>query len=377
MQVQHIDNAVDLDSLREEWDALLESSPSNNIFLTWEWLRTWWKYLAERRKLQVVALRHGGELIALAPLGVRPPSIRRLFPFGSIDFLGSGTAGSDYLDLIVRQGWEEDAVSALSRTLSANRMLEFSRVRADGPTLDLARSLQQSGWTAEIAKSEVCPYINLRGHSWTSYLASLGSEHRYSVRRKRNTLATQFDVAFERVEDPLERGPALRLLMDLHRKRWNGCGESDAFHTESHVQFHDEFTARAMRRGWLRLYVLRLNAKPVSAIYGLRYGPTFYFFQSGFDPQYARNSVGVVAMALSIEEAIKEGAAEYDFLHGEESYKFHWAADSRDLCRIRLFPPGRRGWWYQTALGVRSRAREWFRHDIGGRVMGAPVTSKG
>lgn len=126
------------------------------------------------------------------------------------------------------------------------------------------------------------------------------------------------------------------------------------------------------------MYVLRLNGRPASAIYALRYGPTFSFFQSGFDPQYSRYSVGVAAMALSIQSAIEEGAEEYDFLHGAEPYKFHWTRESRDLARIRLFPPGRRGRCYQTVLNGRNRLREWFRPAIGDVGAGAtPAAIRG
>jgi CelD/BcsL family acetyltransferase involved in cellulose biosynthesis len=377
MQVQRIDNTVDLDSLRDEWNGLLETSSANSVFLTWEWLRTWWKYLAEGRQLQVVALRHGGELIAVAPLGIRRASLRRLFPFRSVDFLGSGTAGSDYLDLIVRQGWEEEALDALSGVMGPDRMLELSRIRSSALAFHLGEHLKRQGWKTEVASAGTCPFIDLRGHSWISYLASLSGEHRYNVRRKLNALEAHFNVTFERVEEPLQCAPALELLIELHQKRWREHGRSDAFHTEDHINFHGDFSILALRRGWLRLYVLRLNGRPASAIYAFRYGPTVYFYQSGFDPQYAKHSVGVAAMALSIKSAIEEGAEEYDFLHGDESYKFHWARESRDLARIRLFPPGRRGWCYQTLLGARNRAREWFRPATGQVTVGAPAAMKG
>jgi CelD/BcsL family acetyltransferase involved in cellulose biosynthesis len=340
-------------------------------------VRTWWKHLAERRRLQVLALRENGELIAVAPLGIRRGSLSRFFPFRSVDFLGSGTAGSDYLDLIVRQGWEESALEALSSAMGANRMLELNRLRSGAQAFQLAAQFERRGWKTDVAPDGVCPFIDLRGHSWTSYLAGLSGEHRYNVRRKINALSSHFHVSFERVDQPLQCSPALHLLIRLHQKRWSEHGTSDAFHTEDHINFHDEFAIRALRRGWLRLYLLRLNGRPASAIYAFRYGPTFSFYQSGFDPEYARHSVGVAAMALSIKSAIEEGAEEYDFLHGDEAYKFHWARQSRELSRLRLFPPGRRGWCYQTLLGARSRARDWFRPPAGPLGIGAPAAIKG
>ena len=72
MQVLKIENTEGFDSLRGEWNALLERSSANGVFLTWEWLRTWWKHLAERRKLSILVLRNEGQLVGLAPLAIRP-----------------------------------------------------------------------------------------------------------------------------------------------------------------------------------------------------------------------------------------------------------------------------------------------------------------
>src|ERR1035437_10130070 len=114
MEIQWIENTGGFDGLREEWDRLLAGSASDGVFLTWEWLRTWWSHLAGRHELRIVAVRRGGELITLAPLAVRPGPLRRLLPFRAVEFLGTGTAGSDYLDLIVRKGDEAEALDALS-----------------------------------------------------------------------------------------------------------------------------------------------------------------------------------------------------------------------------------------------------------------------
>jgi CelD/BcsL family acetyltransferase involved in cellulose biosynthesis len=84
---------------------------------------------------------------------------------------------------------------------------------------------------------------------------------------------------------------------------------------------------------------LRLNQKPAACLYGFLYGRTFYFYQSGFDAAYHKQSVGLVSMGLGIQRAVEEGAIEYDLLHGNEEYKSHWSRDSRELVRLELYPP--------------------------------------
>ena len=105
------------------------------------------------------------------------------------------------------------------------------------------------------------------------------------------------------------------------------------------VQFHHAMTQVALERQWLRLYVLKLDGAPVAALYGFLYQGVFYFYQSGYDPRYRKHSVGLLTMGLAIKSAIDEGAEQYDMLHGDESYKFHWAKDVRELEHLELSAP--------------------------------------
>jgi CelD/BcsL family acetyltransferase involved in cellulose biosynthesis len=154
------------------------------------------------------------------------------------------------------------------------------------------------------------------------------------------------------------------LVMELHNMRWRDRGGSDAFDTPGLVAFHREFSRLALDRGWLRLYVLRLNRQPAACLYGFLYGPTFYFYQSGFDSAYQKQSVGLVSMGLGIQHAIEEGAEEYDLLHGDEEYKSHWSRESRELSRLELYPPGGMGRICRGAVGFERAARRLARRVI-------------
>jgi CelD/BcsL family acetyltransferase involved in cellulose biosynthesis len=123
MMVERIEDTAGFEKLREEWTDLLNASTSNCLFLTWEWLYTWWKHLSEGRTLLLVTVRCGRELIAIAPLTLRPHGPIRLFPFRSLEFLGSGIIGSDYLDFIVRVGKEQDACQVLADYLRHGKLM--------------------------------------------------------------------------------------------------------------------------------------------------------------------------------------------------------------------------------------------------------------
>src|SRR2546430_11975570 len=131
MRVELIEDPDRFRSLRGEWHGLLEQSTSDCPFLTWEWLHTWWTHFAGGRKLCLLAVRDRGDLIGLAPLAVSPWRVTHFRPFHALAFLGTGSVGSDYPDLIRRAGREPDVAEALARDHShREEMPELKRLEA-------------------------------------------------------------------------------------------------------------------------------------------------------------------------------------------------------------------------------------------------------
>jgi CelD/BcsL family acetyltransferase involved in cellulose biosynthesis len=354
LTVDRIEQDDAFTGMATEWDALLRTSPARSIFLTWEWLHTWWRHLGHDRELRVLAVRQDGVLVGIAPLVQEGPRPRRLSPLPTLEFLGSGDVGSDYLDLVARPGFEGpvvDAVAAhLTRSRAALRLRRFDPHSA--LTSKLVRRLADSGWTVVPAATETCPFIPLAGHTWESYLASMGPEHRSNIRRRLRKLETACALSFERVVSEEQRREVLPALVSLHNQRWRERGGSEAFHNEALVAFHEELSGRALERGWLRLFALRLDGRVAAALYGFLYDGRFSFYQSGFDPAEARLGLGLAAMGLAIKSAIEEGALEYDLLHGDEPYKFLWCREVRRLEHLELFPPTAAGRIARQAVGA-------------------------
>lgn len=371
--VERIDDPAAFERLEGGWRELLSASGADSLFLTWEWLFTWWKHLAGRRRLAILAVRASGELIALAPLAARAPGLARGLPVPSLELLGTGSVGSDYLDLIVRRERVADAVSALAAYLADGvAMVGLPQVRAEASHgRDLAAALERRGWSLRRRQTSVCPFIDLAGRSWESYLDDLGPAHRYNFRRRLRQLERRGDLRFERVETEAQRARAFSELVTLHQSRWLSRGGSNALDSPALVAFHEDLSRLALARGWLRLFTLRLDDTALAGVYGFRYRDTFYFYQSGFDPRWSPLSAGLVALGLSIKAAADEGVPVYDLLHGDEAYKFQWARQTRELERLELYPPRVRGWLYRQAIDANRRARR-----VARRVLPEPVAQR-
>jgi CelD/BcsL family acetyltransferase involved in cellulose biosynthesis len=378
-QIETVTDAAGFARLRGEWSELLNASRADTIFLSWEWLETWWTHLANGRPLEILTVRRGGELIALAPF---ISNGRNVFGVETLSFLGTGRVGSDYLDVVVRPGAEDEAIQALAEhvvRVGASLDLRQLRIASSFSSL-LARELRQAGCMIRATRTHRCPIVDLGARSWESYLGSLGSEHRYNFQRKLRKLEKFHEMKFECVESEERRRDVLPILFELHRRRWNERGGSDGLAGSDVLAFHEDLTRRALRRGFLRLFVLWLKDAPVATVYGFRYGSVFSFYQSGFDPAYRKLGVGTVAMGLAIKSALEEGATEFDMLHGEEPYKFHWAKRTVTLGRIRVFPTGPMGrltWLAAILFDLLRSAFRPIRRGLAHVISKAQVVSRG
>jgi CelD/BcsL family acetyltransferase involved in cellulose biosynthesis len=368
LSVEVVDTAWGFTCLRPRWNELLHDSDADNPFLTWDWLHAWWAHLRGTSGLRIVVVRSGEKLVAIAPfcLATAP-----LYWFSRLEFMGGGYAGSDYLDLIIRRGYERESVDAIAGYLKTEKLsVRLNHLPPTSFAARLADELAQDGWSTTDAADGMCPVIPLAGHTFDSYLGTLGSSHRANVRRRLKAMGQQFDMRFERVTSAGERREMLAALSRFHDRRYSDRGGSTAFSTQEVRAFHDEVTRRAHERAWLRMYVLRLNGEIAAVMYGFFYGGRFFFYQHGYDEKYKANSVGLVLMALTVRAAIEEGAREFDMLWGVEPYKFLWARDSRTLRRVELFPVHFGGTLHRHAIEARRGVSQLARRVLALRPSG-------
>jgi CelD/BcsL family acetyltransferase involved in cellulose biosynthesis len=359
LRIEIIRDSRSFEALRGEWNELLSCSAADSVFLTWEWLYSWFRTHPRGHALFLVTVRSGAKLVALAPFVYRRFDLRRPQPLPCLEFMGAGTVGSDYLDLIVRDGCESAAMELIIELLAnQKRAFEFTNYRIGSSTAEsLTRHLKQRGWAVDFGQRNICPHIDLSAHTWDSYLASLSNRHRSNLVRRTRILQEKFRFRFETIRSERDRGSSLGILVRLHNLRWKGKGHSEAFRASEILQFHEEFSRLALSCGWLRLFILYLDDVPAAALYGMVYQRKFYFYQSGFDPAFATYSVGLVLMGQVIQSAIAEGAREFDFLHGNESYKFLWANLQREIGSLSLYPPRLRGLLYRRSSVATRAAR--------------------
>jgi len=229
---------------------------------------------------------------------------------------------------------------------------------------ELSRQLEETGWKSAVLTTNHAPNSILSGHTWESYLDSLHASHRINVIKILRRLHKDFDVSLQVAATESERQWAMDVFVKLHLRRWSGKGGSTALNRQELIDFHRAFSKISLEQGWLRLYTLVLDGVPASSLYVFKYGNTYHHYQSAFDPDYGKYSLGTVIIALAIKDAIEDGAVEFDFLHDNEPYKYLWARQERELVRLELYPPRKMGAVYQRSAEMKQEIKRLVHHFV-------------
>jgi CelD/BcsL family acetyltransferase involved in cellulose biosynthesis len=332
LEISEITDARQLASLAEEWQALADRAPEATLFQTWEWQSTWWRHYG-RGRLWVLAAREAGALVGLAPL-----YISRYYgvPLRRVAFIGTGA--SDYLDFLALADRAEACRDAFLRHLARHSrrwdLVDFQQIREGSA---LTRAAVPSGLRAAQLHQETCPYVPLPD-DWDGFAATVGKKLRSNIGYYRRLLAREFAAECDTVTNG-ELATTMDELFQLHQRRWRGRGLPGAFARPQARRFHQEVAQQLLDRGWLRLHRLRLDGETRAALYCFRYRGKGYYYLGGFEPSLARYSLGTVLTAHAIADAIEGGAREFDFLRGDEPYKYAWKASERSNLRLLLWKP--------------------------------------
>jgi CelD/BcsL family acetyltransferase involved in cellulose biosynthesis len=309
------------------WQTLHAATALRSPFLTWTWQSEWARVFAPDDRLEIWrVLDDAGRLLGLLPLYEAEPGVFRLI--GGVDV-------SDYLDLIAEAGREAEVWSALLSSRPVARPIwDLHSVSAASPTVTLLPALTvEHGVEATVTLEERCPVLALPP-SWDAYLAELSGKQRHELLRKTRRLEREVPEACTvGLAAPADLESRLDDFLDLHRRSRAGKAR---FMDERMEVFFRRVAASLAETGGVRLWLLDAAGGPLAAFLCLEWDGTVGLYNSGFHPDRAALSPGLVLLAHVIRDAIARGKRRFDFLRGEERYKYDFGPSPEDVCTVTL-----------------------------------------
>ena len=317
--------------LAEEWNTLLKNSASHVPFLRHEFLSTWWETLgggewSSGELCITTAYSEEGRLTGIAPLFYTKNRVGQpaLLFLGSIEI-------SDFLDFIAPPQEMPSFLEGLlpflaSADLPAWQILDLYNILENSASLPALQSAAEAcGWEYHQEILSRSPCIPLPS-DWETYLASLDKKQRHEIRRKMRRLESQeIPPRWYVVQDPDSLDEEIEAFFDLMSQD----SEKERFLTpQMRTQMRTAMWA-AFRAGWLQLAVIEVDGQRAAAYLNFDYGNQIWSYNSGLNFELAALSPGWVLLSYLLQWAIEHGRAGFDFMRGEEEYKYRFGATDR------------------------------------------------
>ena len=312
-------------SVRDRWNSILPHCSINTLFITPIWNQLWWDATIHQEEPLLIEFHQNEQTIGIAPLMRQQDSIALM---GDPDLF-------DYQDFIVLEDAEQTFFTSLLDFLDDEpwNELTFPSLREDSKTLSFIPELaNKKGWHCKVEVQDVAPGVTLPTN-WDSYLTNLDKKNRHELRRKfrrlTTTVATNTTICFT----PNEIQTCMEDLFTLMRK---GRDAKRQFLTEDHETFFRDIASGLSNLGILTLHFLEIEKERVASCLCFDYNGQRLLYNSGFNPKYSNLSVGLLLKASCLDNSISNGLDYFDFLKGDEQYKYHLGGVNRFIYKISI-----------------------------------------
>ena len=322
--VSVIESIADWENNHEQWNNLLEKSTSNNIFLTFEWLYSWWNIFSnDRKKLFILNIYKNNTLVGIAPWYINN---MKHGPFSQkrFEFIGSQEAGSDYLDVICMAGEEINISHTLYKYIH-NIFKEWDSLYFyDFPAnsiffMNFIYELNKDGKYYVLNTASYCPTIILP-NDIEEFKSRITSKRRQKLNWKINNLTQKGHITIENI---ICSGSDKHIdeCFDFYELVRNINNEK----LRNFIKYYNKYLGN---KSTVQIITLKQNENILASILHLFYGERNHSYLTATNKDYDKNaSVGEILVYECINNSIKEKFKKYDFLKGEEQYKFKWSND--------------------------------------------------
>jgi CelD/BcsL family acetyltransferase involved in cellulose biosynthesis len=320
---------------KQEWNGLLTNSISDNPFLRYEYQRAWWEHRGggewKEAKLILVTAREDEKLIGIAPLFIADHDGRpALLLIGSIEI-------SDYLDVIVRADDHARFLSGLfdflASTLTDNwPAVDWYNIPDSSTTLTaLKEEAAKRGWTHHEEVYRPTPRIALNG-SFEEYLARVEKKQRHEIRRKMRRADESGRGVRWHISSMADVEAEIDSFLALMEQ---DPGKAGFLHEAMRAQMRAVIRA-AHDNGWLWLAFLEADGQRIAANLNFDYNGKLWGYNAGVNRAFMDLSPGWVLLGHVLQWACENGRAEFDFMRGDEEYKYRFGAVNRHVMRVVL-----------------------------------------
>jgi len=338
LKIERVQDEYSLESIREEWNALLDKSETRTAELSFEWQATYWKHFNNQDELFVLVVRESGIAIAVVPLKLTVAKllgikIRRLEIIAAVE--------TNYQDFIIGEN-NQCILNFVFDYLLEHRkdwdVLDLRHIPDSSSTLNFFLDQLHNYPIHKTVHIEKCMFLEIDGSS-VDYLAGLRNNKKSRRRLNNQVRELKKDLGepyiMRSTAQQIELG--LKTLFDMHRKRWNRTDTPSMFNDVKYRDFYLDATKQLITKGQVELTTLVAGRTPLAQTLNFIFGKTIVGQLLVYDIDYLDYSPEKVLLDLYIKDISTNGTKVFDF-GSYNFYKRQWTNRLKNRSDIQIFP---------------------------------------
>ena len=338
MHIDVIETPESFGRLETNWNAVYDADPDAQIFLSWTWLSGWLRQISG--PWLILAAREDGEgcpYVGFLPLRIQ---VRATEAQLRNELNMAGNFAADYTGMLCAPGFDHRAIPAFAgylKKMNWGRLnLDNVRISAARHRLLLAHFPKAKFKIEEISRvgkvdgidNSLCPFAPLPA-DWETYLAGLSANTRQKIRRLLKLIDAPDEYRItQATAETIDRD--IDTLLRFWEIKWRPR-KGDT--VDSLVRSNRRMLTTSFESGLLLLPTLWQRDRPAAALATFvdRRKRALLFYMTGRDESFEGPSPGLTLHGYSIRHAIANGFTEYDFLRGNEAYKYSFGVRERRI----------------------------------------------
>lgn len=332
-----IENFEEFQNFQKEWDELLSRSSNGHLFLTHDWLSTWWMSYGRQKDLFVLLLWENNRLIGAVPMMMTKDN-KYGVRFKRIAFMGDSEWTIN--DFIISDKRNEAIEKIIKFLLSREwDIVDLRNIPESSKHVDiLSKEFGENGFNITRHEAAKSPVLTIGG-KWEDFYNSRSTKFKKTTRNKINRINKSGNVSIEKYSKPDEVAEILPVVFDIGLKGWKHRQTKNAISsTEQNRRFYSRLAGLMSAEGRLDIWLLRWNEIPIAFEFHVRYENTIHALTADYDERYQNISPGSVLDYNIMQHMFQSRIDhEYDMGSGENFYKMHWTDETKKHVRIYCY----------------------------------------
>jgi CelD/BcsL family acetyltransferase involved in cellulose biosynthesis len=333
IRIEEINDISRLTVDKTEWNTLVQGSPNCTPFQTYEWITAYIKYYLPTNDLILLFAYDSDRLVGIAPLCKYEYYRFKLFRLKKIVFLGE--IFSEYCDFIIHEGYFQTIIPAFIEYVfseyAAVCRIDLRDICPGSQTNRVLFKLSQ--YIPYQFKGEKYLFIDT-SHDISQYYNKFSRKTLQTLKRKSEKLK---ELGANFIFSGGSNAENIKKLALFNRQRISKKGETSFFDSDTNLNFLTEVSDKLTESGISNFISYSVGNEPISFYLCFLYHKRLYFFISGFNSKYENLSPGAVHLKAIIDYCFENNINEFDFLRGEDEYKYKFHPQARHTIRTLLF----------------------------------------